>query len=245
MTTKWRMSGGWVRNWTVTAAVLAGLTFWAIDAPKAQTNASQLEEAAEEAREAANGLARVMSSPETSIPPGVLERAKAIGVFANVVQAAFIAGGRGGDGVISARTNGAWTVPAFFRMGGASVGLQIGGRQTDIVLVFTTQKALDALLDDRLEFGAEVKAVAGPNAAEAASAATTIRDAGLLIYAKDRGLFAGAALDGAIITPHNDLNRALYGVTAVEILRGTAPKSTPAAVQPFLEALRKHLKDRS
>jgi lipid-binding SYLF domain-containing protein len=213
------------------------------DAPKATAFARD-DDAAEEVREATEAWERVMGSTETAVPQSVLARVKAIGIFGNVVQAAFIAGGRGGDGVIVARTDRGWGSPAFFRLGGASIGAQIGGRSTDLVLAFTSQKALDALLDDRLEFGAEVTAVVGPDAATAASAAATTADNGLLVYARDRGLFAGAALEGAVITPDNDLNRATYHATAREIL--TKPGAPPPSVaQPLLDALAKHTRARS
>jgi lipid-binding SYLF domain-containing protein len=246
MTTERVTSGRTV--WACIAALIMSLTCWTVDA-RTQTaqraTSDAAADAAEEAREATEALRRVMSHAENAVPPSVLEQAKAVAVFDNVVQAAFIAGGRGGDGVVSARHGGAWTVPAFFRMGGASVGAQIGARRTDIVLVFTTEKALKSLLDDRLEFGAEVKAVAGPNAREAASAASTAADDGLLVYTRDRGLFAGVALDGAVITPNNDLNRAVYGLVAREILTGSAPSRSPDTVQTFLETLTRYAAGRS
>ena len=142
------------------------------------------------AARAAEAFRNVMNKPEHSIPQRVLDRAEAIGVFANIVQAAFIVGGRGGDGVISRRTTDGWGVPAFFKLGGASIGAQIGGRKTDIVLVFTTKASIDALLDDRLTLGAEVTATAGAAEATAAEAATSTAEDGVLIYSRDRGLFA-------------------------------------------------------
>jgi lipid-binding SYLF domain-containing protein len=194
-------------------------------------------EAIEEATEAAGAFRSVMGDPEHAIPQRVLDRAEAIGVFANIVQAAFIVGGRGGDGVISRKGADGWGAPAFFKLGGASVGAQIGGRKTDIVLVFMSKAAIDALLDDRLTLGAEVTATAGPAQATAAEAATTTTDDRVLIYSRDRGLFAGAALDGAVITPDNDLNRATYRATAREILTGAKATTPPAGVRVFLDAL--------
>jgi lipid-binding SYLF domain-containing protein len=217
----------------------------ASEAASNATSAARDDEAAEEVREATEAWERVMGTQETAVPQSVLGRAKAIGIFGNVVQAAFIAGGRGGDGVILSRSDRGWGSPAFLRLGGASVGAQIGGRRTDLVLVFTSQKALDALLDDRLEFGAEVTAVAGPDSATAASAAATTADNGLLVYARDRGLFAGAALEGAVITPNNDLNRATYKTTAREILTKPEATTPPSIVQPLLDALAKHTHARS
>lgn len=215
------------------------------DAVAQQATPEERGEAAEEVREATEAWNRLMGTPDAAVPPSILAKAKAIGIFGNVVQAAFIAGGRGGDGVITARNDGAWGAPAFFRLGGASIGAQIGARRGDIVLVFTSQKALDALLDDRLEFGAEVKAVAGPDSATAASAAATTADDGLLIYTRERGLFAGAALQGAVITPNNDLNRATFNAPAREILTKPGAITPPSVTQPLIDALMKYAAGRS
>jgi lipid-binding SYLF domain-containing protein len=201
-------------------------------------------EAAGEIKEAADAFVNVMNTRGRAIPADVLSRAQAVAVFDNVYQAAFLVGGRGGDGVISRRRPNGWSAPAFFKMGGASVGPQIGGTKTDLVLLFMDQASLDALLDDRLEVGAEVKAVAGP-ASAGASASTTASDSGILVYARHEGLFAGAALEGAVITPDNDLNRATYAMTAREILTGSPVSSPIATRNAFTETLAKYAASKS
>jgi lipid-binding SYLF domain-containing protein len=226
-------------SWATGASAAPSVSSRMSPAGEATVSSQVPSEAADEATQAAEAFRKVMSNPEHSIPQRVLDRAEAIGVFADIVQAAFIVGGRGGDGVISRKTADGWSVPAFFKLGGASIGAQIGGRKTDIVLVFTTKAAIDALLDDRLTLGAEVTATAGPVEATAAEATTTTTEDRVLIYSRDRGLFAGAALDGAVITPDNDLNRATYKTTAREILTGTTTIAPPAGVRVFLDALQR------
>ena len=169
------------------------------------------------------------------IPPALLERAVAVGVLEGLVQAAFIIGGRGGDGVITRRlADGSWSAPAFVKVGGATIGAQIGGSQTDVVLLFMTKKAVDSLLDNRLEFGSDVVAVAGT---AQASANTNAPGDEVLAFSHNKGLFAGAALKGAVITPDNDLNRAVYNASADVILSGRTEITPPAGLEGFNEVL--------
>jgi SH3 domain-containing YSC84-like protein 1 len=185
-------------------------------------------------REAVEAFRRVQNAQR--IPAAILGKAVGVGVFNNLVRAAFIVGGTGGDGVITRRISGEWTVPAFYGLGGASVGAQIGGTKTDLVLVFTRQQSLDALLDNKLEIGAEVTAVAGPVAAGQSDTAH-----GILIYARQQGLFAGAALNGAVITPKDDQNRGTYGLTARDILEGKEPSTTTPGTEILAQELAKAL----
>src|SRR5438309_6321162 len=103
-----------------------------------------------------------MNVPDKAIPQGLLDKAEAIAVFPGVIKAGFIVGGRGGRGVISRRTGRSWSAPAFFNLGGGSVGLQIGASSTDFVLLFMNNDALNGLLKDKFEIGGEGSAAAGP-----------------------------------------------------------------------------------
>jgi lipid-binding SYLF domain-containing protein len=106
-------------------------------------------------------------------------------------------------------------------MGGASVGLQIGASKTDLILLFMNEDALKGLLEDKFEMGGEASAAAGP-VGRAASATTNLTlDAGILSYSRSKGLFAGLELKGAVINPDNNLNEALYGLKAKDVLTGT------------------------
>src|SRR2546426_11613541 len=102
-------------------------------------NAKKLAEASREAQKASDVFTEIMNVPDKAIPQNLLDKAEAIAVFPGVIKAGFIVGGRGGHGVISRRGPGGWSAPAFFNLGGGSVGLQIGASETDFVLLFMNQ----------------------------------------------------------------------------------------------------------
>src|ERR1043166_990440 len=97
---------------------------------------------AEEAQKASDVFTEIMNVSDKAIPQGLLDKAEAIAVFPGVVKGGFIVGARGGHGVISRRVSGGWSAPAFFNLGGGSVGLQIGASKTDFVLLFMNTGAL-------------------------------------------------------------------------------------------------------
>ena len=202
-------------------------------ATKPASNASpkQQRDASKKSENASRVFEQIMGAPDRSIPKDLLDRAEAVAVFPGMIKAGFVVGGRGGSGVISRRVTGGWSAPAFFHMGGASVGLQIGAAKTDLVLLFMNEDALKGLLGDKLEIGGEASAAAGP-VGRTASASTNLRlDAGILSYSRSKGLFAGLELKGAVINPDNNLNEALYGFKARDILTG-ANKIKMADVLP-------------
>ncbi len=188
--------------------------------PAPTASAKQLKEASKKAESASEVFDRVMEAPDRSIPRELLDRAEAVAVFPGVLKAGFVVGGRGGSGLISRRVTGGWSAPAFFKLGGASVGLQIGASKTDFVLLFMNEDAVRGLLEDKIEMGGEASAAAGP-VGRAASATTNLTlDAGILSNSRSKGLFAGLELKGAVINPDNNLNEALYGLKARDLLTG-------------------------
>jgi SH3 domain-containing YSC84-like protein 1 len=188
--------------------------------PAATATPKQQQEAAKKAADAARVFEQIMGAPDRSIPNELLDKAEAVAVFPGVLKAGFVVGGRGGSGIISRRVTGGWSAPAYFKLGGASVGLQIGASKTDFVLLFMNEDALRGLLEDKLEIGGEASAAAGP-VGRAASASTNLTlDAGILSYSRSKGLFAGLELKGAVINPDNNLNEALYGLKARDLLTG-------------------------
>src|ERR1043166_9458947 len=100
-------------------------------APAQTKNAKKLAEATKEAQKASHVFTEIMNVPDRAIPQNLLDKAEAIAVSAGVIKAGFIVGGRGGHGVISRRGRGGWSAPAYFNLGGGSVGLQIGASKTD------------------------------------------------------------------------------------------------------------------
>jgi lipid-binding SYLF domain-containing protein len=216
-------------------------------ATKPASNASpkQLREASKKAASAARVFDQIMGAPDRSIPAELLDKAEAVAVFPGMLKAGLGIGGRGGSGLISRRVTGGWSAPAFFKMGGISIGPQIGAAKTDLILLFMNDDALKGLLGDKLEIGGEASAAAGP-VGRTASASTNLRlDAGILSYSRSKGLFAGLELKGAVINPDNNLNEALYGLKAKDILTGANKlkmSDIPTAIIVFPNTLGRYSK---
>jgi lipid-binding SYLF domain-containing protein len=208
--------------------------------PTPNASPKQQKEAAKKSESASVVFEQVMGAPDRSIPRELLDRAEAVAVFPGMLKAGFVVGGRGGSGVISRRITGGWSAPAFFKMGGASLGLQIGAAKTDLILLFMNEDALRGLLEDKLEMGGEAEATAGP-VGRAAGASTNARmSAGILSYSRSKGAFLGVSLKGVAITPDNDLNEAFYGRKASELMRGQEDIPVPTQVRALPLALARY-----
>ena len=203
---------------------------------------SRLQDATRHSREAAEVFTEIMNVRDKSIPKELLDKAEAIAVFPDVVKAAFIFGGKGGQGVISRRTPKGWTAPAFFNISGGSFGAQIGATKTDYVLLIMNEDGLNGLLKDKFEIGGEVGVAAGPVGREAAASTNLLLDAGILSYSRSKGAFIGAALKGAVISPDNNLNEAVYSMKAAEVLQAQSMtlSQMPAAVRIFPRTLARY-----
>lgn len=160
----------------------------------------------------------IMKAQDKAIPKDLLERAEAVAVFPSVVNAAFIIGGRGGIGIVSRRTPTGWSAPAFFKIGGGSFGAQIGGQKIDYIMLIMNKDGLNGLLEDKFELGGEASVAAGPVGRSASATTNPTLNAGILSYSRAKGLFAGVAIKGAVISPDNDRNQAVYGQNAGQIL---------------------------
>jgi len=209
---------------------------------RVQNNPKKLAEATKQSQEAADVFTEIMNVPDKSIPRGLLDKAEAIAVF-EVVKAGFIVGGRGGHGVISRRVRGGWSAPAFFNLGGGSIGLQIGASKTDVILLFMNTGALEGLLQDKFEIGGEGSAAAGPVGRSASATTDAQLKAQILSYSRSKGLFAGLEIKGSVISPDNDDNQAVYGKKAKEILAPTQSwtmNQIPAGVRIFPRTLARY-----
>ncbi|MDT7542091.1 MAG: YSC84-like protein 1 [Acidobacteriota bacterium] len=217
----------------VVALVLLSLMSSAVIAQKKSKSAKQEQEAREKSEKAAKVFREVMSTPDKAIPKQLLDNAEAVGVCPEVLKAGLLlVGGRGGSCAISRRVPRGWSAPAFFKLGGGSIGPQLGASSTDFVLLFMNDGALKGLLEDKFEIGGEIGAAAGP-IGRAASASTDAQlKAGILSYSRSKGLFAGLELKGVVINPDNDLNESVYGLKAKDILVGVEiKKSIPSLVR--------------
>jgi lipid-binding SYLF domain-containing protein len=181
------------------------------------------------------------SGGDKRIPAELLERAEAIVVIPNMVKGAFGIGGRYGKGVVAKRLErGRWSAPAFVQIGGGSFGAQIGVSSTDLVLVFTDAKALDLLAGGKdLKLGVDASVVAGPIGRSAEAGVNANLETAIYAYSRAKGLFAGVALDGAVLDINDRMNRKVYGasVTARQILNGSV--SANSTVRPFMDTMEK------
>lgn len=243
-------------NWSKGLAVLFGLGLLlglgtTVTAQKADTGVvatrsvepKRLADAERHSQDAAAVFNEIMGVKEKAIPKELLDKAEAVAVFPGVVKAAFIVGGQGGQGVISRRGPNGWSAPAFFNLGGASFGAQIGAQKTDYVLLIMNEGGLKGLLEDKLEIGGEASIAAGPVGRTAAATTNLTLDAGILSYSRSEGAFIGAALKGGVISPDNDLNEAVYGLKARDVLshgQGVNVKALPGGVGAFPQTLARY-----
>jgi SH3 domain-containing YSC84-like protein 1 len=203
---------------------------------------NRTKDAARHAGEAAKVFTEIMNVKDRAIPKELLDKAEAVAVFPDVVKAAFIVGGRGGQGVISRRLRRGWSAPAFFNLSGGSFGAQIGAQKTDYILLVMNDEGVNGLLKDKFELGGEAGVAAGPVGRELSASTNPRFDAGILTYSRSKGVFVGAALKGAVISPDNDLNVAIYNNKAEGLLTGKpmALGEMPPAVRIFPRTLSRY-----
>lgn len=152
-------------------------------------------------------------------------------VVPRLLKGGFIVGGEYGNAVLlSKRPNGSWSYPAFYTLGGGSVGFQIGLKDSQMIYVIRTQAGLEAILDDQFKAGAAAGIVVGSFGGSVDGSTTTSMGADILAFSLDRGLFGGGAVEGAVFAKRADLNQSFYAQTVEPrqiVLEGTV--SNPAA----------------
>jgi lipid-binding SYLF domain-containing protein len=150
-----------------------------------------------------------------------LRDAKGVMIFPDVFEGGAGIGGSGGTGVMLVRqSNGQWGYPAFYRIGGFSLGLQLGVQSSQVIFVMMTDGAVRAVIASPAQFGIGAAATFG-ELSGSGSSATTLRGADIIGFTKSTGVYLGAALSSAYVSAQNDLNGAFYGsqpITSSEIL---------------------------
>jgi lipid-binding SYLF domain-containing protein len=180
-------------------------------------------------------LRQARRMPEKAIPARVLRNAKGLAIV-TVVKVGFGISGKGGQGVVVARTGHGWSGPSFLGTGGAGWGPQIGVEITDFVFVLNTNDAVRAFSrDGNVTLGADASAAAGPVGRDAHAGVTPT--AAIYTYSRSKGLFAGASLEGAVIATQKTANARYYGrsVRAHDILSGRV--AAPAKASGLRAAL--------
>lgn len=176
----------------------------------------------------------IMNTPDQGIPQELLESAKCIAIIPGDVKFAFIFGGNYGRGLATCRTGHGWSAPLFLAIEGGSVGYQIGGSSTDIVMLFMNDHALHSLLSDKFKLGADASVAAGPVGRNAAAGTDLKLNAEILSYSRSKGVFIGVSLNGAVVQADKSGDRAMYGhnVSRHEILSGKV--AVPQSAQALL-----------
>ncbi len=206
--------------------------------------ASDREDDVKRTHKAAEVFQEIMSTPDQGIPHGLLNKAKCIAIIPGDVKFAFVFGGNYGRGLAICRTEGgSWSAPMFLAVEGGSVGYQIGGSSTDLVMLFMNDHALKSLLGDKFKLGADASVAAGPVGRDAAAGTDIRMSAEILTYSRSKGLFAGVSLDGAVVQADKSGDRAMYGhdVDRHEILSGKV--AVPRSARELISELNGSTKD--
>lgn len=176
-------------------------------------------------------MQEIMAIKDKSIPDELLEKAHCIVIVPGLKKAGFVVGAEYGKGVMMCRESSGrgWTGPSTIRMEGGSFGLQIGGSETDLVMLVMNQRGAEKLMRSEFTLGGDATVAAGPVGRSAQADTDAYMHAEILAWSRSRGVFAGISLKGGTLRSDDDDNAVVYGksVTHTEILEGkiAAPES--------------------
>src|SRR6266850_1752459 len=191
---------------------------------------------------AAEVFSEVMAAPDKGIPQEMLEHAHCIIIVPELKTAAFIVGGKYGKGYLSCRNKvgPGWSAPGTVRIEGGSVGFQIGGSSTDLIMLVMNARGADKLLSSKFTLGAEGSVAAGPVGRTATAQTDAQMHAEILSWSRSQGLFAGLALEGATLRQDLDDNATLYGRKLENREIVTTSVRTPKAAEKLIGLLNKY-----
>lgn len=199
-------------------------------------------EPANRLRAAADVFSEVIAAPDKGIPQDLLDRAQCIVVVPDLKAGGFFFGGKYGKGYLSCRNQArlGWSAPGTVRIEGGSFGLQIGGSETDLIMLVMNKDGVDKLLSSKFTLGAEGSVAAGPVGRHSTAQTDLQMHAEILSWSRSRGLFAGIALSGATLRQDLDDNETLYGhrLENHDIVTGNV--KPPKAADPLLMLLHKY-----
>ena len=192
------------------------------------------------ARNAVRVLNESLAIPESAIPDKLFDEARAIVIVPDTIKAGLVVGGRRGLGLMSIkRPDNTWSSPAYVKLVGGSVGFQAGVQSADVVLVFRSDRGVADIVNGKFTLGADASVAAGPVGRNAATATDGQFKAEIWSWSRARGLFAGIALDGAVLKIDDDANQIVYGdgATPRMIFEGRAPQAGGNEVIALTNAL--------
>jgi SH3 domain-containing YSC84-like protein 1 len=222
-----------------TLAVLLGLLMVPLF-----SNAKEGEHEADRVEEAGTVMTEILNIPD-DIPQSILDKAECVVVLPSVKKFAIGIGGNYGRGVMTCRTGahftGHWSAPGMFALEGGNIGFQLGGQETDFVLLVMNPRGAESLMKSKIKLGADAAAAAGPKGRDAQAATDVVMRAEILSYSRSRGLFAGISLEGTTLRSDGGANENLYGqkLDARDIIRLGKVKA-PASASKLLSSLNKH-----
>jgi lipid-binding SYLF domain-containing protein len=190
--------------------------------------------------EASKVVDELIKAPDSDIPKDLLKKAECVAVVPGLKKAALGIGGQLGRGAVSCKMDGgkgAFGSPAMISIAGGSFGFQIGGQETDVVMLFMTPDSLKHLLRDKVTLGVDASAAGGPKGREASAETNATMRAEILTYSRARGAFAGISLKGAVLRPDKDANKSLYSrdIDVRELVEKGVDIPEPA--QKFVQAV--------
>jgi lipid-binding SYLF domain-containing protein len=194
----------------------------------------------ERARNALRVLTDIQAIPESAIPDKLLDEGRAIVVVPDSIKAGLVIGGRRGKGVMAVKNpDGTWSNPSFVSLTGGSIGFQAGVQSSDIVLVFRSDRGLESIVNGKFTLGADAGVAAGPVGRNASASTDGELKAEIWSWSRARGLFAGVALDGAVLAIDDRANEAVYGrdTTPRMIFEGRAMQTPSNAIVDFRDRL--------
>jgi lipid-binding SYLF domain-containing protein len=189
--------------------------------------------------EAAAVLQEIARQPDAGIPRDLLRKAECVVIVPGLKKGAFIVGGKYGRGFLSCRRAGGWSAPGGVRIEGGSVGFQIGGTATDVIMLVMNPRGVEKLLSSRFTIGGEASAAAGPVGRSASAMTDAQMTAEILSWSRARGIFAGIALDGATLRGDESTNRELYGREVPNRELATGTTAAPAGAERLMRELAK------
>ena len=170
----------------------------------------------------------------------LLQKARAIMIVPRLYKGGFFVGGEGGDGVLLARTANGWSYPAFYALGSASFGLQIGLQQSEMVMFVLTQKGLNALMQNQFKIGANAGIAVVTLGSSVEAATTSAVGADIVVWASSSGAYAGISLNGSVVKSRPEWNRAYYGrpLTTREVINGHVSNPGASALRSAVAGIR-------
>jgi SH3 domain-containing YSC84-like protein 1 len=220
----------------IVAATCLTLVAGAVFAKKLNNEQKRLEECGVVMQE-------VLNVPD-NIPQELLEKAECVIVIPSVKKLAFGVGASYGRGAMVCRQGdkfrGPWGAPAMYALEGGSVGFQIGGQATDLILLVMNDRGMESILSSKVKLGADASVAAGPKGRDASANTDAWMRAEILSYSRSRGLFAGVSLEGSTLRPDDDASADVYGhpIKAKDIVRGKK-MIVPSTGRRLVNALQK------